>query len=511
MFSSRHDPATRRVVALLGALLLASPPAPARADQPPPATELDAAASPGGLRLEPPSFPARAAPGPTPWRAVAEEGIILAVSLVGYAVTRPPANGAHPVPFLDKLTFAHGAWGWDADSLPTNYVGHPVAGLFFYQVARGNRLGVGASLGLTLATAWVWELAEYNELASVHDVVATTAGGVALGEAFTQLAAWLGQREGAVAQVASMVFQVPRAFHDWRDGAPPAAAARWGLADVAAWTSTGASWPRPEGEEAELRFGARARLVRAALVGEPGAGWQTLLDGNVTSLAAELALGMPGLVEVDLTGLASLAGAYGRDFDAAGDGHDLLATVSLGFDYLRRAEPVEGTWANDYLALVRVPGVELVAGLRRGAVRAELGLETAVTLGGVQPLPLLGRPSDLPGAPGVLRLSGYYHGLGAMLAPRASLTLGPVELAVSCRFDRLQAIEGYDVSPPPDGGHLALQDERRDLRGRLSWRTPWAGVRLFASAERRDRWGRAGDVTATLRDSTALLGVGVGP
>jgi Domain of unknown function (DUF3943) len=481
---SHRDPATRRVVPLLGALLLAIPLAPAWAEDPP--------------------------PGPTPWRAVAEEGILLGVSLVGYAVAPPPANDAHPVPLLDKLRLAHGAWGFDADSLPTNYVGHPVAGLFFYQVGRGNRLGVGASLGLTVAAAWAWEVAEYGELVSAHDVVSTGAGGLALGEAFNQLAAWFGQREGAAAQVASALFQIPRAFHDWRDGAPPAPPERWGLADLAAWTSAGWSWPRPEGEEAELRLGARSRLVRAAEVGLPGRGWRALLDGNVTSLAAEVAIGRPGLVGLDLTALASLAGMYGRDLDTAGGGGDLLATVSLGFDYLRRAEPVEGAWANDYLALVRVPGLELVGGFSRGAVRAMLGLEAAITLGGVQPLPLLGRSSDLPGAPGVLRLNGYYHGLGALLAPRASLALGPVDLAVSWRLDRLQAIEGRDVSPPLDGGRLTLQDERRDLKASLTWRTPWAGVRLFASAERRERWGRAGDVTATLRDSTALLGLALG-
>lgn len=510
MTPPHRDPAPRRVASLLGALLLALPPAPARADDPPAAVGAPAA-SPGEFQLDPPAFPARPPAGPTPWRAVAEEGILLGVSLVGYAVSPPPANGSHPVPLLDKLRLAHGAWGFDADSLPTNYVGHPVAGLFFYQVARGNRLGVGASLGLTLASSVAWELVERSELASVHDVVSTTAGGVALGEALTQLAAWLGQREGVVAQAASALFQIPRAFHDWRDGAPPPAAERWGLADVAAWTSAGWSWPRPAGSEAEARLGARSRLVRAAEVGEPGAGWRTLLDGNVTSLAAELAIGRPGVVEADVIALASLAGLYGRDFDAAGAGGDLLGTVSLGFDYLRRAEPVEGGWANDYLALVRIPGLELVAGFRRGAFRAELGLEGALTLGGVQPLPLLGRPSDLPGAPGVLRLNGYYHGLGALLAPRATLALGPVDLAVSWRFDRLRAIERNDVSPPTDGTHLTLEDERRDLKGSLTWRTPWAGVRLFASAERRDRWGRAGEVTATLQDSTALLGVALGP
>jgi len=525
MTSSHRDPAARRVVAFLGSLWLAVGAPAARATPPggddPPPDGARPLPSLGDLQLRPPGFsdlqPPRAGlevlppPGPTPWRALAEEGLVLAVCYAGYRVVQPPANGSHPVSLHDKLLFAAGAWGFDADRFDTNYVGHPGAGLVFYQVARGNRLGVGASLGLTLASAWAWELAETEELASIHDVISSTAGGFALGEAFGQLADWFRQREGAGSKVASVLFQLPRAFHDWRDDAPQAPAERWGRAEVWAWTSAGSSWPRPGGDAQELRLGGASRLVRAAEVGAPGAGWQALPAGDVTALAGEVALSRPGVVETDLLALASLVGLYGRDFDGAGAGGDLLATVSLGFDYLRRAEPVEGGWANDYLALVRIPGVELVAGLRRGPVRAELGLETALTLGGVQPLPLLGRSSDLPGAPGVLRLNGYYHGLGVLLAPRAALALGPVELSLSWRFDRLQAIERNDVSPPPDGTHLTLEDERRDLKGRLAWLTPWAGVRLFASAERRDRWGRAGDATATLRDSTALLGVAVNP
>jgi hypothetical protein len=161
--------------------------------------------------------------------------------------------------------------------------------------------------------------------------------------------------------------------------------------------------------------------------------------------------------------------------------------------------------------VLRIPGVELVTGLRRGQLRAELGLEAALTLGGVRSLPLLGLSTDLPGAPGVMRIQGYYHGLGGMLAPRASFTTGPLALQVTWRLDRLRVIERWDASPPPDGSRLALRDERRDLRVEVGWRTPWAGLRLLAIAERRDRWGQAGEATASLRDSTALLGVEVGP
>jgi hypothetical protein len=518
----RLDPAPRRVVALVGSLWLAVA-APATSAAPPGGDPLPDAARPlpslGDLQLQPPGFEATpppgstavTMPGPTPWRAVGEEALVLGVCYAGYRVVKPPANGSHPVSLRDKLTFAAGAWGFDADRYDTNYVGHPWAGLVFYQVARGNRLGVGASLGLTLASAWAWELAETEELASIHDVISSTAGGFALGEAFGQLADWFRQREGGVARVASVLFQLPRAFHDWRDDAPPAPQVRWRRADVSAWISAGASWPRPRGDAAELRLGGASRLIRTAEVGERGAGWLALPAGDVTSLIGEVAVGRPGVVEADFLALASLAGLHGRDLDAAGDGHDLLATLSLGYDYLRRAEPVDGGWANDGLALLRVPGVELVASLRRGEWRAELGLEAALTLGGVVSLPLLGRSGDLPGAPGPMRIQGYYHGVGGMVGPRASLAAGPVSLRVAWRGDRLRAVERWDVSPPPGGGHLPLEDERRDLKATLEWRIPSWGLRLFGSWERRNRWGRAGAVTAAITDSTAMLGVAVAP
>lgn len=466
-------------------------------------------ATPEALPPEP-LVQAAPAPGPTPWRALAEEGVFLGVGLLGYAVTRPPAQGAYPVPILDKLRLVHGAWGFDADSISMNYLGHPVGGLFFYQVARGNRLGVGPSLGLTLLTATAWEFAEYQELVSAHDVISTTAGGFALGEAFGQLATWIGEGEGGASRGAGMLLQIPRAFHDWVDGAPRAPRVRWGRADVSTWGGAGLSQRSEGGREGEVTVGARALLIRAAALGAPGQGWQALLDGEVTSLAGELSFGRNGVVGIDLSAQASLAGLYGRDLDAAGEGGDLLLCLGFGYDYLRRAEPAGATWANDYLVLVRTPGGQLAAGLRRGAVRVELGLEAALTLGAVQPLALLGQSGDLPGAPGVLRMGGYYHGLGLLLAPRATVAAGPVVVEASLRLDRLQAIQGNDVAPPAGGGRLSLEDERKELRVGLRWRPLARPVLLLAEWRRRERWGRAGAATASLVDSTATLGLGVG-
>ncbi len=463
------------------------------------------------LPTSPVVLPARAAPTATPWRALAEQIIALSIGTVGYAVTRPEANGAHPVSIVDKVRFASGAWGFDADSIATNYIGHPIAGFLYYQLARANHLGVGASLGMAVGTAYGWELAEYQELVSVHDILSGAAGALALGESFTQLAAWLAQRPGVPARALSILCQLPRSARSHLDGAPPPAPQHWGLADVEVWGGVGGNGPHPVGDVAVLRTGARVQLVREAAMGEPGRGWQALLDGNIARLSTGFAWGRPGLVAAEFNAFASAFGTYGREFDAAGHGWDLLAALGGGFDYLRRAVPAAGGWPDDKLALVRLPGVELTVGLRRGWLRAELGVEGAATLGGVTPLPLLGLPKDLPGAPAVLRYSGYYHALGAMVAPSVLVAIGPVELRTSVRFDWLQAITQRDVAPPVDGSRMALSDERRAWKLSVLVPTPWRGVQVRAVGELCDRWGAAAQQSAERRDLSALVALELDP
>jgi hypothetical protein len=449
----------------------------------------------------------------TPWRAAFEEAAIYAASITAYALKPMTAPNASPVALSDKLTLDRRGLVFDADNIPTNYPGHGVAGMWYYLLARGNRLSVASSFALTAAMSAMWELSEFKEPASANDLVTTSFGGFALGEAFTQLGAYLDRQEGAGARVLGFLAQVPKGLHDWADGARPARGAPWGGHRIVLAFQPGIAWPRPGGLAPEWGFAAHVDLLRTEDYGAPGSGLRPLLDGNASALGAEVAFDGQGMSEVDVFAAASFAGVYARDLDEDGDGQDLVATLGTAFDFRRRTDPSGayggGDWPWDFLALLRVPGASVRWRLLAGGLRVEWSLEAAVVFGGVTPYGILGLPTaDLPGAPGVLALNGYYHGIGAMAAPRLAVRAGDLTVEGGVRVDALRSVSARDVAPPAEAP-LALRDRNVDLDAAAAWRTPWSGVEVGAAWRRRLRSGRAGDAVHERAESRLLLRFGI--
>jgi len=78
----------------------------------------------------------------------------------------------------------------DGDKWAINYIGHPVSGSFYYQVARHDGFGV---IGSTLYSAamsglfWEFGIEAMAEIPSTQDLIVTPLGGALLGEAFYQV------------------------------------------------------------------------------------------------------------------------------------------------------------------------------------------------------------------------------------------------------------------------------------------------------------------------------------
>ncbi|MBN1208370.1 MAG: DUF3943 domain-containing protein [Myxococcaceae bacterium] len=76
---------------------------------------------------------------------------------------------------------------WDADGFGTNQFAHPYHGSLYYNAARESGFGyVGASL-FTLLGSLQWELLAETEHPSLNDLINTSLGGIALGEALHRL------------------------------------------------------------------------------------------------------------------------------------------------------------------------------------------------------------------------------------------------------------------------------------------------------------------------------------
>lgn len=80
------------------------------------------------------------------------------------------------------------SWVWDQDEFLVNQIGHPYQGASYYTAGRAHGLGVVGSSLLTLLNSTIWELFLETELPSRNDLIATTIGGVALGEMLHRLA-----------------------------------------------------------------------------------------------------------------------------------------------------------------------------------------------------------------------------------------------------------------------------------------------------------------------------------
>ena len=77
--------------------------------------------------------------------------------------------------------FRH-AFVWDNDQFSTNLFSHPYHGNLYYNSARSNGLNFWESAPYALGGSLMWEFAGEVEPPAINDLIATTMGGIAIGE-----------------------------------------------------------------------------------------------------------------------------------------------------------------------------------------------------------------------------------------------------------------------------------------------------------------------------------------
>jgi Domain of unknown function (DUF3943) len=86
---------------------------------------------------------------------------------------------------------------WDDNSFLDNQFSHPYHGSFYHNSARASGYGFWGSVPFVAVGSATWELFGENITASLNDLITTTLGGVALGEATYRMSTLLGSRRGA--------------------------------------------------------------------------------------------------------------------------------------------------------------------------------------------------------------------------------------------------------------------------------------------------------------------------
>lgn len=79
-------------------------------------------------------------------------------------------------------------WVFDEDHFVTNQFAHPYHGSFYYNSARSNGYDFWASSGFAAFGAWGWEIFGEDNPPAINDLISTSVGGIAVGEASYRLA-----------------------------------------------------------------------------------------------------------------------------------------------------------------------------------------------------------------------------------------------------------------------------------------------------------------------------------
>ncbi|MCY1022924.1 DUF3943 domain-containing protein [Pyxidicoccus sp. MSG2] len=132
-----------------------------------------------------PSVEESTAPEPHPWLALGE---VTAINLVVWTYDRTLGQKVWARVSLQtwKDNLRTG-FVWDGDGFSTNQFAHPYHGSLYYTAARDNGLSFVSAIPFTLLGSVQWELFAETEPPSINDVINTTMGGVAMGEALYRL------------------------------------------------------------------------------------------------------------------------------------------------------------------------------------------------------------------------------------------------------------------------------------------------------------------------------------
>jgi hypothetical protein len=437
------------------------------------------------------------------WRGVAWSAAYLGLQLGFYALNGSPTAAQYDEKIRPADKLFHGAWSLDANSIRTNFVGHPIEGALFHQMARGSRLPVWEAALWSVAGATAWELIEFREYGSLNDLVVTPVGGVALGEPLFQLGAHLDRMPRTTGRtVLAWVVSPWKKLDDLVDGAKLDRGDPADRLETSLWGEAGQArggWTR-----GQVGLGLAWRLVRDPDYGAAGHDRRAWVAGEVTGLSLGGAFSGAGLDEGHLESWALLAASYARAIDEGRRGGDLLAGAGVALD-LRRHAWVEAGPA-DLLAMVHVPRLHAEARWLSGELTLVGRLDASLAFGGVRSFALDQDPAAVP--PGELPTvqTGYdYHfAVGPAVRPALAARWRGATLEGSFRGDWLRPVLEPDPTP---GAHptARLEDRWTEVAARAAWRFA-GGLELGARADWR---GSSADaVTATAEDRRVALTVG---
>ena len=369
-------------------------------------------------------------------------------------------------------------------------VNHSTTGAYYHQLARVNGASMVQAMAFDLAASSAWELTvEHREVLSVNDTIATSIGGVALGESLFRLGDFFARsRPTATSRILMGVFSPARAL-TWLYGDDPRpsragfddhglaadAAHRFALSaggTVALDTTAGDDPGWHSSVAADLE------LIDLPTYGGAGQARRWLSGGEMTRLAFELTSGTGDMQSLGLRARSSLWGLYRQDTrgDVGSiDGTSAFLGSSTAFDL-----SFDDTGAlTDFLMAIHTVGPSADIALHRGPWRLRLAADLYPDFAMVRPLALdddamrEARGEEVPGQSTLNH--DYYYALGLTAAARVEASYRRLRAGAYAEWNGYDAIEGLDrhqreYTSPAGVHHEAIMndpdmaDQRLQLR-----------------------------------------------
>jgi len=408
---------------------------------------------------------------------------------------------------------------FDDNRLGMNAVGHPVAGTVYYQIARGNGLGMAASFVSAALASTAWEyLVEYNEKPSLNDLVITPVAGAVIGEATYQIGRYFAAGPPTpVNELGALVFSPVATVNEWLGLRPsPARGRAWHQLDLGAGGVLSAFSGGPTQQGFRIVAADRMLASRAYRSAVPGA--LSLGPGQWTQLDGFLLVTDGAVNGQFFDGHVLVWGRYLRQPAAEGaapappgvrpDGGGLLLGVGSSFDYYDRWQPT----FRDRSSTAGIFGQVVELERRRGI------FDLRATLTAVYGLALV-KSLAYPTFDGLvtgevikteLRYHGYYYAQGLISNGRVTLGIdGNLELALACRVESFWSINARDRFQPKLQNDFALYDQRITSGGSVARRLFNGPFRLAGTFERVLRAGHMmGEEVANQETRASLMLVG---
>lgn len=415
---------------------------------------------------------------------------------------------------------------FDDNPINTNsFPGHPMAGAYYYLIARNQHLSRLESFLVSAAASSLFEFViELPEVASITDLVITPVAGAAIGEAMYAF----GRYFRCAPRQQTLLYKVMAFMMDpvyvvdrwiWREGqnqVAKAAMCRDMPMDNAFSLLTGMSTAyHDKTDRATLGFlvGFHGKLYQLPHYRHASDFSGFVTDTSLTEIGLEIMATGHGLDSLRFLA-KTVWGAYyhhrlGRDPDGQRTGWSFLVGLASGFEHMQYDTDEFVDWIGALHVLG--PSIELMVVQQDNYIR--FGVEVFGDFAMVRAFAFDKYKQDhaVGGIKTVLQQENYYYAVGVHIHPKIEGQYGPYRLVAEYKYAQYDSIEGADRRKVFRDFHLV--DRQAEYSVTLGRRLDFLDVKLLqryptwieAEWRRIDRTGWIADDNVTHAGSTTWL------